>query len=315
MAKSFFRPDSAQQSISPEGRRWSVSLLASISCHVLLAVLITWQHVNKPIPKPQVPQSMDVVLLSPEKSKATKAPKKADAISNRNAKGGSSKSEDRFTRAAKAPIIGDKQQPPKPAAPQQPRTPPPPPPPKPQQQTRTLARRGPALEPPIPPKKQPTQAVRKVPAQQARIPMSNLMPSSMALAELSRDFARERRLKKMLSREADIPINTQEAKYAPYAHQLVRALEEQWRPGQANYREHDEDERRALLRLTIEKDGSLGNIELLRPSPIAPLNESAIAAIHAAAPFRPLPSLWGLDRVSFYLTFEVLEDRFVFRPM
>lgn len=133
------------------------------------------------------------------------------------------------------------------------------------------------------------------------------------MAELSRDYARERRLKKMLSREADIPINTREAKYAPYAHQLVRALEEQWRPGQANYANHDEDERRALLRLTIEKDGSLGGIEIIRPSPILPLNDSAIAAIHAAAPFRPIPSIWGLDRVSFYLTFEVLDGRFVFR--
>jgi len=92
-------------------------------------------------------------------------------------------------------------------------------------------------------------------------------------------------------------------------------LEEQWRPGQANYRDHAEDERRALMRLTIEKDGSLGAIEMIRPSPIQPLNDSAIKAIHDAAPFRPLPSVWGLDRVSFYLTFEVVEDRFVFRPM
>jgi len=302
------------QGLPPVGRRWSVSFVASISCHILLAALITWQHVNTPMTKHSLPQSMDVVLLSPEKSKATKAPDKADAISNRNAEGGSSKSEDRFTRAAKAPIIGDQQKPPKPAAPQQPRTPPPPPTPKPQQQTRTLARRGPALLPPEPPKKQRPQPPLKAPPP-VHIPLSNLMPSSMALAELSRDFQRERRLKKMLSREADIPINTREAKYAPYAHQLVRSLEEQWRPGQANYRQHNEDERRALLRLSIEKDGSLGGIEILRPSPIRALNDSAVAAIHAAAPFRPLPSVWGLDRVSFYLTFEVLEDRFVFHAM
>jgi len=300
------------QGSSTGGRRWSISLIASVTCHVLLAMLITWQHVNKPIPKHKPPQSMDVVLLSPEKSKSTKAPKKADAISNRNAEGGSNKSEEKFTRQAKAPMAGDRQQPSKPPAPQQPRTPPPPPTPTPQQQTRTLASRGPMLEPPKPPKKNPA---RKEQPQPTRIPMSSLMPTSMALAELSRDFERERRLKKMLSREADIPINTREAKFAPYAHQLVRALEEQWRPGQADYRQHDEDERRALLRLTIEKDGSLGSIVILRPSPISPLNESAIAAIHAATPFRPLPSVWGLDRVSFYLTFEVLEDRFVFRPM
>jgi len=300
--------------VSPQNTRWSASLIASVSCHVLLAMFITWQHVKTPLPKHNLPQSMDVVLLSPEASKSTKAPEKADAMSNRNAIGGSSRAEDRFTRSARAPITGNTPKPPKPAAPQQPRTPPPQPTPKTQQRARTLTAKGPMLEPPEP-KKELQKPVKPQPVQPRRIPLSNLMPSSMALAELSRDFERERRLKKMLSREADIPINTREAKYAPYAHQLVRALEEQWRPGQANYAQHNEDERRALLRLTIEKDGSLGGIEILRPSPISPLNESAIAAIHAAAPFRPIPSVWGLDRVSFYLTFEVLEDRFVFRPM
>ncbi len=303
------------KSISPENKRWSSSFVASIVCHVLLAVLITSQHINKPLPKHKTPQSMDVVLLSPEKSKATKKPKKADAISNRNAEGANSKAKDRFTRMAKSPFPGQQKRPLKPAAPQQPRTPPPQPTPKPEQKTRTLAKRGPMLEPPKPIKKKPPKKAPKTPPKPPRIPLSNLMPSSMAMAELSRDFARERRLKKMLSREADIPINTREAKYAPYAHQLVRALEEQWRPGQANYRSHSEDERRSLLRLTIEKDGSLGAIEIIRPSPIGPLNDSAVAAIHAASPFRPLPSVWGLDRVSFYLTFEVLDGRFVFRQM
>lgn len=303
----------AELIVSPVRARWSVSFVASIGCHVLLAMFITWQHVKAPLPKHQVPQSMDVVLLSPEASKSDRVPEKADAMSNRNAIG-SSKSEDSFTRTARAPISGNTPTPPKPAAPEQPRTPPPPPTPKTQQHARTLSAKGPVLEPPEPPQK-PQKPVKQQPPQAPRIPLSNLMPSSMALAELSRDFERERRLKQMLSREADVPINTRETKYAPYAHQLVRALEEQWRPGQANYARHNEDERRAVLRLTIEKDGSLGAVVILRPSPIEPLNDSAIAAIHAAAPFRPLPGVWGLDRVSFYLTFEVLEDRFVFRPM
>jgi TonB family protein len=137
----------------------------------------------------------------------------------------------------------------------------------------------------------------------------------MALSELSRDFQRERRMKQKLNREADVPINTREAKYAPYAQSLVRVLEEQWRPGQANYQEFPEEARRSLMRLTIESNGDLGGVEILRPSPIPQINESALRAIQSAAPFRPLPSSWGLDRVSFYLTFEVVEDKFVFRPM
>lgn len=300
---------------SSEGRRWSISFVASVTCHVLLAVLVTWQYINKPLPKHSLPQSMDVVLLNPEKSNQIKPPKKADAISNLNAEGGGNKSRDRFTRAAKAPLAGKLPKPPTPAAPEVPRTPPPPTTMRLQQQPRTLARRGPSPVPPEPQKQKIPHPEKKRPMQRPRIPLSNLMPSSTALAELSRDYDRERQLKKMLTREADIPINTREEKYAPYAQQLVRALEDQWRPGQANYSAHSEDERQALLKLTIEKDGSLGGVEILRPSPIQPLNDSAVAAIHAAAPFRPLPKVWGLDRVSFYLTFEVINDRFVFRPM
>jgi len=296
-------------------KRWSVSFTASVACHVLLAMLITWQHLDKPLHKHPLPKSMDVVLLNPEKTKTVKPPKKADAISNRNAQGASRRAQDRITRAARSPVISQHQRPKRPAAPQAPRTPAPAPRLKPHRRTRTLARRGPMLESnKSPPKQKPRPKPRPRPRRQ-QIPLTDLMPSSMALAQLSRDFERERRLKKMLSREADIPINTRQAKYAPYAHQLVRALEEQWRPGQANYREHSRNERQALMRLTIERDGSLGGVEILRPSPIPQLNESAVAAIHAAAPFRPLPSSWGLDRVSFYLTFEVLEDRFVFRTM
>jgi len=287
--------------------------VASITCHVLLAMLIAWQHIDRPLPKHKLPKSMDVVLLNPEKTKPTKPPKKADAISNRTAQGSSARAQDQLTRAARSPMIGQRRQPPKPVAPQAPRTPPPAPKPKPQQRTRTLARRGPMLEnsKPPPPKRKP----KSKPRPRRPISMANLMPSSMALAELSRDFERERRLKKMLSREADIPINTREEKYAPYMLLLKRTLEEQWRPGQANYRKHPANERQAVLRLTIERDGSLGGVEIKRRSPIPQLNESAVAAIHAAAPFRPLPRSWGKDRVSIYLTFEVLEDRFVFHTM
>ncbi len=295
------------------GKRWSVSLTASIACHVLLAMLVAWLYVSRPLPKHALPKSMDVVLLNPKKIKPVKPPKKADAISNRTARGSSAHAHDELTRAARSPRPGQRRQPKKPAPPQMLRTPPPVPPPKPQQRIRMLTQRGPMLEAhkPPPPKRKPKPKLRP----RRPIPLANLMPSSMALAELSRDFARERRLKKKLAREADIPINTREVKYAPYAHLLVRALEEQWRPGQANYRAYPPEERRAMLRLTIERDGSLGGIEILHPSPIRQLNKSAVAAIRAAAPFRPLPRSWGLDRVSFYLTFEVLDNRFVFRQM
>ncbi len=298
---------------SIDRRRLGISLIASIVAHALLAVLIVVASTNQPLPKKKAPKIMDVVLLDANKSKPVKPPEDAKTMSNRSAVGGSSKAQDKITRTARAPVVSRQQQKPqRPSPPAQPKTPPPSP--AAQKRLRMLAKRGPKPDNskrPKPPKKQSSKVAQPL----SRIPLSNLMPSSMALAQLSRDFQREKRMKQRLSREADIPINTREAKYAPYAQSLVRALEEQWRPGKANYEQFSEEARRSLMRVTIEHNGELGGVEILRPSPIPQINESAVQAIHAAAPFRPLPSSWGLDRVSFYLTFEVVEDRFVFRTM
>lgn len=297
-------------------KRMSLSFAASLTAHLLLALLIVIAHTDKPTPKKQPPEVMDVVLLDPQKTPKQSPAKDAKAISNRSAEGGNSKAKDRTTRSAKAPVLGEHQQKPKPAQPTLPKqaqaTPT-----KPNQRTRTLAKRdlknNAPSQPPEMPKKQNKQLTTK---ELQNIPLNNLLPSSMALAELSRDFERERRMKQFLNKEADIPVNTKEAKYAPYMQAMVRSLEEQWRPGgQSDFKKYDDDARKLLMRITIESNGSLSNLEILRPSPIAALNESAIAAIHAAAPFRPLPSSWGLDRVHIPLMFEVYEDRFVFRAL
>ncbi|ATX80989.1 TonB C terminal [Mariprofundus ferrinatatus] len=291
-------------------RRFGGALIASIALHILLVVMIDYIDNDKPLPKKNTPQIMDVVLLDDKKSQAKKTPEDARTMSNRTASGGS-KAEDRITRMAKAPVSGDQQRP-QPAPPQQPKTPPPL---NQQSRSRLMAKRSEFPDSSQLKKQQKADKAKPKPRDPAKVPLSNLMPSAVALSQLSRDFERERRMKQKLSKEADIPINTREAKYAPYAQALVRALEEQWRPGQANYERFAEDARRSLIKLTIEKNGDLAGVEILRPSPIPQINNSAVEAIHAAAPFKVLPSSWGLDRVSFYLTFEVIEDRFVFRPM
>jgi len=307
----------------PQQRRFTFALIASITVHVLLAVLIVSASHDKPLPKKETPQIMDVVLLDETKKPSKKANKDARTIANKNALGSSRNAKDHLTRKAKAPMPGKphltKKPAPvlkKPAIKAKPKAAPK----KINKAAPTLvAKRSAKTAYKKPLKKQ--QAIKKRPVKKKVIkprklvPLANLMPSAMALSQLSQDFERERRMKQKLSREADIPINTKQAKYAPYAHGLVRALEEQWRPGHANYEEFAENARRSLIKLTIERDGSLGGIEILRPSPIPEINESALKAIQAAAPFKILPSSWGLDRVSFYLTFEVVENGFVFRSM
>jgi len=301
--------------LRPKNKRLIIAFAASIAAHLLLAMFITLNHHERPIAKKQTPQFTDVILLDPTTTPKKSPPKDAKTIANRSAEGGSSNAKDRTTRAAKSPAL-NQQQKHKPTPPTPPKTPPTPPKSS-DKRTRIITKKGAVLEEDetvenIAPKKKVAQKKQAAPRP---IPLSKLMPSSMALSELSRDFERERRMKQMLSKEADIPINTKEAKYAPYAHSLVRALEEQWRPGQADYQKYADQARQVLMRVTIERSGELSKLEILRPSPIKALNESAVQAIHDAAPFKPLPSSWGLDRASFYLTFEVIDNQFVFRSM
>jgi len=305
--------------IKPQQQRFTLALLASLAAHILLAVFIVVGAQDKPLPKKDMPHIMDVVLLDESTKSLKKSNKDARTMANKNAVGSSLNARDRLTRKAKAP---------RPL-----RAPPP-------KQQRTVAKTQPKAVPKtakekrpsliakrseqaaeyqpakVPPSvKSPSKPKAKQPKLRQHVPLANLMPSAMALSQLSQDFERERRMKQKLSREADIPINTRQAKYAPYARSLVRALEDQWRPGHARYEEYADSARRSLIKLTIDHDGSLAGIEILRPSPIPEINKSAIKAIKAAAPFKILPSSWGLDRVSFYLTFEVVENGFVFRSM
>ena len=291
-------------------KRLGFSFVASLVVHLLLLIFIAAKHETPPKPHKKQSNIMDVTLIDQKKKPAKKAPKDARTMANQNAIGSSRNAHDKTTRMARAPQSGKPHRR-QPLAPQQPKAPPPP---TRKRQTRTLARRGEQLRN-RPSHRQPKPKHHsRSPAPLPQLPLSNLIPSTNQLAQMSRNFERERRMRQKMNREADIPINTRQAKYAPYAQALVRALEEQWRPGEAQYDRFPEEARRSLIKLTIERDGSLGGIQILRPSPIPEINESARRAIHDAAPFKVLPSSWGLDRVSFYLTFEVVNDRFVFRP-
>lgn len=291
--------------------RLGISLGASILAHLLLVLMIGLLHEKAPEPKKKESPVMDVVLLDDKKPKPkTESKDDARTMANIDARGGN-RSNDRITRQQMMPMGAPK---PVPTPPSPPKTPA-----QPQEQNRTtrmLAKRGSA------PESKATQKQQKKPSEPKnvdtptpKLKMQNLMPSTMEMAQLTHKYQRQQLMKQDMSREADIPINTRQAKYAPYARWLVQALENQWRPGDANYQEYADDQRKALIKLTIESNGDLGGVEIVRPSPIPEINDSAIEAIHAAAPFKLLPSSWGLDRVSFYLTFEVYEDRVVFRQM
>lgn len=52
------------------------------------------------------------------------------------------------------------------------------------------------------------------------------------------------------------------------------------------------------IKFDIMKDGSLGDVELLKSSGYKILDDEALRAIRSAAPFQPLPEEWNLERYS-----------------
>jgi protein TonB len=52
------------------------------------------------------------------------------------------------------------------------------------------------------------------------------------------------------------------------------------------------------IKFDIMKDGSLGNLELLKSSGYKILDDEALRAIRASAPFQPLPDDWRMERYS-----------------
>ena len=52
------------------------------------------------------------------------------------------------------------------------------------------------------------------------------------------------------------------------------------------------------IKFDIMKDGSLGDLELLKSSGYRILDDEALRAIRASAPFQPLPDDWNMPRYS-----------------
>ncbi|MDX8380587.1 MAG: TonB family protein [Ghiorsea sp.] len=298
-------------------KKYALALLASLTVHIALLLLIQFRDNQAPIVEKQAPHIMDVALLDESPNKTKTSPTDAKVIANRNNAGNQKNAHDKANRAARAPAAKQSQpnkNKPLPLAPEAPRTPPIP---SPQQKSnsRIISRKNDNSASLLPPDKQFNEDKKPQSKPAPYVPLANLLPSSSALTQLSRDFDRERRMQQLLSKEADIGINTRESKYAPYAQGLVSALEEQWRPKDLIVAELAPNERKVLMRVSIGNNGELVDLKILQPSPSSELNESAIAAVYKAAPFKPLPSSWGLERANFFFMFEVVDDGFVFRSI
>jgi protein TonB len=107
--------------------------------------------------------------------------------------------------------------------------------------------------------------------------------------------------------EGPIPLNTREPKYLSYFEHIKRAIEVVW-----DYPENALKrgiEGKLLLEFTILANGALEGPRLVRTSGFADLDEEAIRAVRAAAPFRPIPTHIGRQRLDIIASFEYHDSR------
>lgn len=103
-------------------------------------------------------------------------------------------------------------------------------------------------------------------------------------------------------KEDTVELSTTEYKYFSYFAKLKRQIEGVWGyPEESRYKG---EEGQLFLVFTIKRNGELENIELLRSSGYARLDNEAIRAIRNAAPYAPFPEGWGaLERLHIKATF------------
>ena len=98
-------------------------------------------------------------------------------------------------------------------------------------------------------------------------------------------------------RRSAIPLDSQEPRYVSYLTSVKQAIEVQWIYPTYGLKG------KVRVELTIRSDGRLEDIHVVRSSGSEILDNEALRATRAAAPFRPLPSSMG-ERQSFTGSFE-----------
>jgi len=104
-------------------------------------------------------------------------------------------------------------------------------------------------------------------------------------------------------REDTVDLSTTEFRYLSYFIKLKRQIESVWNyPQESRYRG---EQGTLFLVFTIRSNGDLEDVQLITSSGFARLDNEAVRAITAAAPYAPFPKSWGeLERLNIRATFE-----------
>jgi protein TonB len=122
------------------------------------------------------------------------------------------------------------------------------------------------------------------------ITASDLIERSMEMVNLNEQLHESMQAYAQRPRHIYVSARTQEFKYANYMSEWVKKVE---RVGNLNY---PDDARREglsgklIMDVTMNADGTVRNINILRPSGHSVIDEAAIRIVNLAAPFAPFPS-------------------------
>jgi protein TonB len=310
-------------------------IIGSVLLHLLLLIslVISQFDVAPKVAKQEKkqPEFIEITDIPVPKEKETKPPKETKRLAERSHDAPEEKTRDEYTKRGSPPV---------PPAPQQP--PAPPVPPQPEQKPRTEVKKQQpkpaekkaekktetkvAKREEIRKQVQKEEAMRKealaaLPREelnetgkqeaQEQTPTKDLskitrddlfsgVPSSFSQpSNSSPDYLGARDINK---KEDTVELSTTEYKYFSYFAKLKRQIEGVWGYPQESRMRGEQGQ--LYLVFTIKRNGELANIELLRSSGYARLDEEAMRAIRTAAPYAPFPEAWGaLETLNIKATF------------
>ncbi|KJU86561.1 protein containing TonB [Candidatus Magnetobacterium bavaricum] len=95
------------------------------------------------------------------------------------------------------------------------------------------------------------------------------------------------------SKDNSLSLDVDDMRYAMYMQRLKEGIESVWEYPQSASRKKTYGD--LYISFTINKNGTLGAVEVVRTSGHKVLDEAAVRSIKDAAPFWPLPDEWGKD--------------------
>lgn len=109
------------------------------------------------------------------------------------------------------------------------------------------------------------------------------------------------------NREEAVRLDTREPKYVSYLTSVKRAIELVWEYPEPALRHRLQG--RLILEFRILGNGNLERTQLVRSSGFPVLDQEAIRAVEAAAPFHPIPPWVGKTRLDIIASFEYYDNR------